>query len=271
MKHLILGDGNLGKSLSRILDNSRIIGSNLFTYPKDGIPELGWEFQGAEYIWCAIGAGSVAQAKKDFIPFVDAHVRLPVDIVQSLSPDQKAIFFSTDYVASDDYPRSPELHGEPKSLYAHSKKWMEDYLKMVNNKNVKCIRIGSLFGPHAPGFPERLKSAWKTTETGAMIKGIDVNTKFITLPMNLVSPTDTNWLAYVLSVELDAIFETKGVIQHCSPSTNCTVAQWGRHILGDSVNVIDGPIDNERPAKSLLGISWPSMFLNHKWDSKYDG
>jgi dTDP-4-dehydrorhamnose reductase len=72
------------------------------------------------------------------------------------------------------------------------------------------------------------------------------------LPINLVCPTPTKWLAQTLVDNVDKVFAESYPITHLSPAGNLTVADWGRLILGDS-KVKDGLLDPQRPAVSALG------------------
>lgn len=262
MIHVILGHGNLGDSLAKAV---RARGDEVFirtastgwTYPDGNIGDvLRLPFQiKPDHVWCTVGAGSVAQAKEDYKPFVDLHIKLPMDLAQRLPPATNLHLFTTDYCAEE--PRF-----QARSLYALSKQHMEDAILMLGRPHTNIYRVGSLYGSFKPEscFPYKLL---KNVKAGGK--------EVISLPTNCVSPTPTDWLAeQILSTALCPTCEGSGVqprpnisgLTHICPTCNgsqalgvkyvhpkgcCSVAEWGRRVLGDLCRVLDGDLDLERP------------------------
>jgi hypothetical protein len=236
MKHVIIGNGNLGNCVATELlkrghDIKVFSVSNGWRYPAslqpiyDEIPD---------HVWVTVGAGSVEQAKANFIPFIDLHIKLPLELAQNLHSSTTLHTFSTDYVEDDE---------KTKSLYALSKDTMEQALFLAQRPKTFIYRIGSLYGTHKPQkcFPYKLKKNSLKNE--------------IVLPTNQIIPTPTDWLAATLLNNLDITPYQSTKLYNVAPSGCATVADWGTLILGKAV--ISSGLDNSRPSCSGLVCDLP--------------
>ena len=240
MRHLVLGNGNLGNSLANELlkkypDVMILTASNGWRYPDRGLTAI-YDFY-PDHIWVTCGAGSVEQAKVSYIPFTDLHIRLPIELTQKTNTRTSLHFFSTDYV----------LDNEPQqSLYALSKQHMEAAIKIIKRPKTYVYRVGSLYGTYKPNqcFPYKLKkNSLKNT---------------IKLPDNRVIPTPTDWLAKVLINNLEHLpYETKNY--HVAPQSDCSVRVWGEKILG--VPIESNDLDLSRP----LLTTRPTITTQETW------
>lgn len=249
MKHVIIGNGNLGQDfkneiLSRNIKDTLIpegpsvlmlSSSTGWKYPVSIQPILDFN---PDHVWVTVGAGSVDQAKKDYTTFSDLHIRLPAEMAQKLDPKVYLHLFSSDYVTA---PTS--------SLYALSKFHMEQTLKLMNRPRTYIYRVGSLYGKHKPEtcFPYKLKQNY-------------LKNKDIKLPLNRVCPTPTDWLAQVLynkSFYLDNEFK---IIPVC-PTGSTTVKAWGELILG--VDISGNFFDENRPVD--FGLELPEYLPCPSW------
>lgn len=214
MRHAILGNGNLGNALTKeiisIGHEFKIFSASTgWCYPKNNIQKIN-EYH-PDHVWITVGAGSIEQAQKDYLPFLDLHVKLPMELVQQLPASVTLHLFSTDY-----------CFGDIKSLYALSKKHMEDAVVMTGRERTYIYRVGSLYGFTKPEvcFPYKLKKVSLTNK--------------IILPLNCISPTPVDWLAKVL---IKSITNTElKVLPLCptfiSPRECTTTKMWGEMILG---------------------------------------
>lgn len=261
MKHVVLGLGNLGFDLMRTIhqagDDGECLSRNSrfplrFNYPEDGIDVIAEHRP--DVVWCTVGAGSVAQAKENFWPFIQSHVELPLKLISHLPKSTRIVLFSTDYVADEKNPKEHACTGKPRSLYAFSKLWMEQMVVALDPVNVRIVRVGSLYGSFKPQacFPGKVLANRPTA-----------------LPTNFVTPTGTFWLSEFLLNNLDALFLRKYIVQHVAPKGNIRMCDWGREILGSEIEEKD--LDIERPAISELGCSinvdvphWRSVWLDQR-------
>jgi len=228
-RHAILGNGNLGAALVKEC-LARDLGFKVFS------TTTGWKYPAdlqrihdyrPDHVWVTVGAGSVEQASADYRPFLDLHVRLPMELAQTLNSSVNLHLFSTDYC---------EVGAQ--SLYALSKKYMEDSILMLERPHTFIYRVGSLYGTAKPQkcFPYKLK---KNSVTG----------KAIALPTNCVCPTPTDWLARrLMALETPELLPTS-----IRPSDCVTVKEWGELILG--CEVTEAPMDTSRPTICTHGIT----------------
>ena len=233
MRHAILGNGNLGNALAKELTAKNIecrvfSYSSSWKYPASGVKDI-CKYN-PTHVWCTVGAGSVDQAKQNYIPFIDLHIKLPMELIQNLKEDVVLHFFSTEYCST-----------KPQSLYALSKTCMEESVRMTGRPNTYIYRIGSLYGTHKPKtcFPYKLKA-------NAGDKSLLAD---ISLPSNCVSPTPVDWLAETLLEMLEKYkHKTLNPIR-VHPNGCCTVKEWGELILGREV--IAGDKDPLRPLECV--------------------
>jgi dTDP-4-dehydrorhamnose reductase len=261
MKHLIIGNGNLGIDLLQKLSKNNeqvdmVSRSTGFEYPTNKITEPMLEKY--DVIWNAVGAGSINEVKENPQRGIDLHVNLVQALAERKSKHTVLINFSTDYVACEDNPTfNTSVVETPRSLYAETKKIMESRVKSFPEfeiEKVYAVRIGSLYGKHKPDFRNRLLASY-------LSKGQDT----IMLPQNSVSPTPTKWLAEKLVDRFSDLLDCKYPIQHLSPLGTTTVAGWGRLILGDKATVLAGDLFDNRPHHAYLDTSY-----FHNTDSIYD-
>lgn len=227
-RHIVLGSGNLGLDLAEEIirrgDTVEIISrSNGFNYPTT-LPTA--RLCSASYVWCTVGAGSVEAAKQDFTRQIDLHLRLPVELAQKLPEDVTLICFSSDYVS--------EIAMDPRSLYAHGKRFMEIALDQTRRKKLRVYRVGSLYGVHKPWetFPGKIYASH--------LKGqVRVN-------RNPCRPTPTAWLAKELLEDLNNR-QHPWTIQ-MAPGVVTDHYEWSKAILPGEILEESKP-DHERPLR----------------------
>lgn len=260
-KHVILGNGNLGRSLARTLKDSFLWKD--FRFPFNTMMELA-DLK-PEFVWCAVGGGSVDQVKNDHAKAFQAHVELPRRLMEDLPKDVKLIFFSTDYVASETEPSAYYWRTKnPRSLYALTKLWMEDLVKAHSSKRPTiAVRVGSLYGHD---FPERCFPYKILHKLGVQPE--------VTFPVNQISPTPTDWIAEVLNEFADPLLKhsAKFPIHHLAPNDYTTTLEWAQCILGENKKYISRGFDDERPHVSNLRCSfmntpsWKELWRKHWMD-----
>lgn len=249
-KHLVLGwNGNLGASLSLALNQRGLeqLPKMYMRYPNDPLVEV-VKYRNPDIIWVALGAGSVGG---NFTTQLQCHLNLIVELVEAC-PNAKIIAFSTSFICDEEDPSNPRKQGKPKSLYAFSKKLLEDYAVFTNNPNLRVIRVTNLYGHHKfeNTFPGRL---------------LPERNNLKVLPTNLVTPTPTDDLADKLVTHLDDIFNSEYPILNAAPKGSVTVADWGRLIIP---NVQDGQLDPLRPKTCEIGSffeweNWKTLWLKN--------
>jgi dTDP-4-dehydrorhamnose reductase len=238
-KHVIIGGGNLGLDLMAYgmsrqdADFKLFTASKGFRYPTSIDPIL---YERPDHVWVTAGAGSIEDAKKDFTPYVDLHIRLVMELAQAQPASPFVLHtFSTNYVVN------PEA-----SLYAFSKHCMENLLSILNRTHpTNVYRVESLYGFHKPlrCFPYKL------------IKNNPLPGE-ITLPSNQVTPTPTAWVAKMLLSNLKVLSESSGVY-NLTPLGSLSVMEWGKMILGSSYCIGTKGWNKSRPAVSKLGCDIP--------------
>jgi len=239
MKHVVIGYGNLGYCLTREISKTKTDAVYVLS------SHTGWSYPTSiqkildckpDHVWVTVGAGSVEQGNLDYTPFSDLHIRLPMELAQKLNPEATLHLFSTDYV-----------HDPFKSLYALSKSHMEQAITILGRDNTYVYRIGSLYGTYKPEkcFPYKLKK-------NSLIKEIK-------LPLNLICPTPTDWLAEKLIDMLDCYENLKDTLI-VSPRGYTTVQTWGELILDRKVE--DCGFDTNRPEKNDFS---PEYTFNPSW------
>lgn len=255
-RHVVLGRGNLGTDLDLAL---RKAGHEVFTpsvgsYRYPGQLPVG-HLMDADFVWCAIGAGSVEAAKEDFRPFLDLHVRLPMELAQHLPEKARLILFSTDYCSEPGFM--------DRSLYSLSKRMMEHSMILSKRENVRVYRIGSLYGSHRPD----------RTLPGKLARRLEIDHRVIELPVNRCRPTSTQWLAEKLVAHQE---EHMGhLITTAAPMGVTTVLDWAKEMFPDRANQFQSRgIDESRPvileSGSLFGRvtpdgeDWRSVWRRYK-------
>jgi len=240
MEHVVIGNGNLGQDLkNEIIVNDNVLllsASTGWRYPTSIQPILDFN---PNHVWVPLGAGSVDQAKKDYTPFSDLHVRLPAELAQKLDPKVYLHLFSSDYVTT---PNS--------SLYALSKFHMEQTIRLMNRPRTYIYRVGNLYGEHKPEtcFPYKLKQNY-------------LKNKDIKLPLNRVCPTPTDWLAKILYSRSQTRLKDEFQILPVCPTGSTTVNAWGGYILG--IDIHGGFFDENRPVD--FGLELPEYLPCPSW------
>lgn len=199
MKHLILGQGNLGHSLKAHLGDeaeffNHIIGT---VWPN---------IEPYDVIWYCIGAGSVAEAKHFPDVAMQKHLQWPLALARKLRPDQKLVTFSSDYAEQFQL-----------SHYAMSKYFME--LALEKFPNTYCYRVSSLYGTTKP---------WKTFP-GKILTRLFMNDE-IRLSRNMVLPTPTDWLAEKV---WDHVQNRETRFAYIVPNTGVQAVDWARWVFDE--------------------------------------
>lgn len=251
MKHLVMGQtGNLGVDLQLELKAQGHQAFNKFTAKLEHPVLINIiKHQEPDVIWLPIGSGSIGG---DFKKQLDASLTMLMDL-EKVCPKAKIITFSTSFIADPSDPTNPKKQGQPKSLYALSKKMMEDYILVSNNPNLKCIRVTNLYGKHYPEkcFPYKIAN--------------DPNVKI--LATNEVVPTPTNELAKKLVENFDKIINSDYPILHAAPKGSCSIAAWGRLIKPE---IEYGSLDPLRPPTCAIGSffeweNWQTLWEKNKY------
>lgn len=228
-KHLVLGTGNLGMDLALALTdaglNYHLIGRHggntggYFDFTgRDGDPEhrgslIGYQMRDLQalepdVVWCTIGAGGpdAASPAEHFL----THVSLPLALAE-WAP--KLILFSTAYLNHDPDGRY--------SYYAMSKSAMER--AMLSRQHVRCIRVGSLYGTHAP-----MKCL-----PGKVMRAM-VQHRLNRGATNEITPTPTAWLAdELIKSEVWDRFCNVEPGANWAPSGKCSAKHWIETIIRD--------------------------------------
>jgi dTDP-4-dehydrorhamnose reductase len=257
MKHLIVGAGNLGLALQQRVNNSRLVSASTGMPLPASKADLIEVARGADVVWLPLGAGSVGEVKKDYPGALELHFNLVRELQQMVTQRTRIVAFSTDYAANENRPFDRYLRVEkPRSLYAQTKVALEDWARSDRPENLSVVRVGSLYGSYKPQkcFPHRLQSNFSRPTT-------------LSLPCNRVIPTPVDWLAQVLTENLEQLFDGYP-IHHAAPQGSVSVAEWGQVVLGSDYTVNEGPEDFERPLYSNLGCSFQAQTPTWKelWD-----
>lgn len=244
-KHIVLGSGNLGKSLYRALPSGEatLFGPD-WRWPRDQL-ELLLALK-PQYVWCAVGGGSVDWVIKNPLQAKDAIVRLPLALANALPPGVGLICFSSDYCASERWPSRPDQSvAIPRSGYANLKRTMEDVVIGARPDDARVVRVGSLYGrsyPHKT-LAGRLRARYP-------------NPCELALPANLITPTSTDWIAQHCILNLEELFGDPFPVHHLAPRGCMTVVRYGEFILGPKYAIKEGRLDPDRPPVSNLGSSF---------------
>lgn len=199
-KHLIIGKGNLGMDLALQIraegSEARIVARG------EAMPHA----HGIDYVWCAAGSGG-PKPQISVDQWRDLTV-LPLQMLERY-PTANHVFFSSHYLNND-----PQGH---RSDYAAAKAALEALGH--RRKNVKVVRIGSLYGLHQPErtFPFKLLKNLTSDQCPHHIE----------IPQNRVTPTPTDWLAKKLVGEYSKIIHGQTV----GPSGATSVASWAREVM----------------------------------------
>lgn len=254
MKHVVIGGGNLGCDIvkyGRTNEMGRFklfTASNGFRYPTSIDPILD---ELPDHVWLPIGAGSVEGAKKDFTTYADLHIRLVMELAQKLPSRVWLHTFSSNYVTSP-----------TESLYSYSKYTMEGLLGILLRERTRIYRVQSLYGWDKPlkCFPFRLIKNHPKPDR-------------ITLPVNLVVPTPTQWLAEVLLHNLPLLMDTKYHVDYnVAPEGAVPVFEWAQLILGNEYEVVANGIDTERPEQAKPGCDFmKAPDWRELWDKHWGG
>jgi dTDP-4-dehydrorhamnose reductase len=242
MKHIILGKGNLGQALNRAVYHHT--NESPITSYRESAEDLSKRIVDSEenWIWVTEGFGSVGECKKDPFGAFDLHVRKTHELIHRF-PKSNLVFFSTNYVVPSNDPAAQQHTFELGSEYAVSKAMLENVVRLARNhkKNVWAIRVANLYSKYNPwnSFAGRLLKAKQDGKT-------------ITLPMNVMIPTDTDWLA-------DRLMDRFDLLQHFEPIIGMApIGSVTTHKLGELVlnQELGTGVDTERPMNSTIRDSF---------------
>lgn len=238
MKHIIVGNGNLGLEIGIALANQRGVSEDDVMYINTksdfdayrDIPKLCKKFN-IECVWIAAGGMSVSQVKQDFTKGYETFVEMPTLWMDLLPQPINLILFTSDYAYE------PNL-----SKYAELKALMDMKVSEKNRPNTCLVQVCSLYGRIYPEkcFPGRIITAAKEQET-------------IALPLNKVSPTPCDYVAENLVRSFPKIFDhSQSMRLNMAPKGSISTFGWGQLILQNHRNVVPSGYDNERPRISHL-------------------
>ena len=223
-KHLIIGDGNIGRDLFQALHNRgrsvHLVTKRMgFSWPDTGLAFIK-QFN-PSHVWICAGHGSVMESVSDFQNQVATLFTMPVDIRNVVPLGTKVCIFSTDYVAdeNDALNRNAFTHN-PRSAYASTKLLLEQTLLRQGHPFTAIVRIGSVYGHHYPlkSFP------------GKVISNSFGSTCMI-MPANVVTPTPSWWIARELITHIEQLFQSSTQVFHLMPKGSCSLAEWARLFL----------------------------------------
>lgn len=260
--HIVFGQGNLGIDLvERLKEQSESVIVYKNKYPHEFTPEL-WEVlydltKNGATVWNTVGAGSINEAKQDFKKTLDAHVGLVVELIEKLPDNATLINFSSNYVADEEWSVGNPNHRKARceSLYALSKKMMEEVVITHSKENVYALRVANLYGNHKPEktFPFKI---WENRD------------KIQTLPPNYMCPTPTDWLArHCINTVLPNL-NSEQKVYNLAPQGQITVKDFAEMIAGKRYKW--GHKDLERPFYSNIGNcfdiedSWLTLWKESK-------
>jgi dTDP-4-dehydrorhamnose reductase len=232
MKHLIIGNGNLGKDLELALSAR---GEEVTMRPRDWVYTLAE--QRFDIVWCTAGKGGPTDCMGTFVKQIEAHVLLTAELINRAPKETRLVFFSTHY-----------LNEDPKgdlSRYAMTKRMLEDLAQSAPNAVV--YRVGSLYAEHRP----------ERTFPGKLIPKL-LQGERVLLPENRVAPTSTSWLAQKLMETELRPERLKGKNFIIGPSGSTSVREWGARIalqtLGSDDLIGSRGFDVSYPKDSMIGF-----------------
>lgn len=264
MLHTVIGGGNLGLDLFKELKTA---GNAVGLLTRTN----GWDFRcvdqlppiAGDVIWVCVGQGSIAEADKDRHEAEEIYVKAPMALLERLAnPEALVIFFSTDYAADEALPnRADRFNPAPKSLYAALRCTFERDLARLNRDRTVVIRVGSLYGLHKP----------HRTLPGRLLANLGFAEGKIDLPLNMITPTPTRWLAATLVENFDSLHTRRGVVfHHLAPAGAVSVRDLGRFVLAGLREPKDYDkrerYDESRPRISNLGCSLKGVHVPHWYD-----
>jgi len=236
MQHVILGRGNLGQALNGAI--YRKTGRSPIVLNRAEVHMIDIKDNENVWFWNTEGFGSVGECKKDPVGAFDCHVRRVHDLIHKF-PRSNIICFSTNYVSVDNAIGERNLA----SHYSVTKALMEELVLMEsrNKKNLWAVRVANLYSKYKPwdSFAGRLLKAHK-------------NGNPISLPLNTMIPTDTDWLANQLIENLDN-FQGKEPILGLAPNDVVTTHHFGQFVLGTYLSVSQ---DKDRPMDARIENSF---------------
>lgn len=259
MKHIIIGNGNLGVDIGISLIANRQLSDEDIVFinsrsgfdPLRDIPRLCKE--DIECVWLAQGGMSVGDCKRDYDKAYQTFVHMPSLWLMNAPPQVKLVFFSSDYAYE------PNL-----SKYAELKATMDIMVADTNRGNTALIQVCSLYGEHYPerSFPGRIINAC-------------INQKEISLPMNKTTPTPTDFVAENLVRQFPKLFDDQQTLKlNMAPKGSISSYGWGQLILQDFRKVVPKDYDEERPKISHLDNSECPYTWHHLWNQRshwFDG
>jgi dTDP-4-dehydrorhamnose reductase len=264
MKHLVIGAGNLGIDIhNRLRDSGYPVvmcsRSNCHDILDLREREEFLEYaKGFDVVWYCVGFGSIKEAVDDAFTAHQIHLEIPSQLIKVC---KHVVFFSSDYVADERFPKSIDAHASKlRSHYAHLKWRME--CAVNQSENATAIRVGSLYGSHKP----------MSTFPGRLLKNMQQKNA-VMLPLNLVTPTSTAWLSEILVQNFDRLCEGHERIHHAAPHGFVTVRQWGSLICGLPMPEDENSFfDYERPLLSCLGTSFASHQTHwlERWSEEWN-
>lgn len=238
--HIVIGAGNLGQDLKLELERKGhrvllISQSNGFRWPSHSFvyqfdKELGLDRSEIHTVWCAVGSGSVKEAKENYQHAIDINLALPLHLMKTLDVKTKIVLFTSDYaMKSVDHIRS---------LYALSKAHMEEMVHLHRRPNVMIYRVGSLYGTHKPlqTFPGKI--IFNHKDFGFRDK--------VRLPKNPCHPTPTDWLAEQIVAHQDRKWINSAPCE-VFPRDIPNLSEWAGAIIGNHLVHEINDYDPERP------------------------
>lgn len=252
MKHLILGNGNLGRDLfikaahsgdASLMSLSR--GNDAFS--SSFIQDV--KNHHAQAVWYCIGAGEVAEAKREPARAEFLIRDLPILLRHSLHQEIALIVFSSDHAADEERPDDyTSDNPSPRSDYCRFQLGLERRLLELNRTRTAIIRVSTLYGLHKP----------LRTLPGSMLLHSNVPGEWpMEFPQNWVTPTPTRWLAHMLLENYSAFVSRNGTTRHhLAPTGNISIIDLAKLILPNEAIDKSEWYDSERPVFSNLDCSF---------------
>lgn len=231
-KHLVIGLGNLGADLVHTL---RERGEDVTVCARGWAQVIDETFT---TVWCCAGAGGPGDGVENMLGHIEANVLLPSELIRRAYHGTRLVFFSSHYLNFDE-------HGTY-SFYAKTKSILEGMV--TARPNAVVYRVGSLYGRRFPTkcFPHKLLQKKEATK----------------LPLNVVTPTPTDWLAERL-VQLEER-KLQGIYR-VGPNGYTSVYHWGLMI---TCLAVAGDIDKNYPSDCAMETVPDQPFWTDLWNTR---
>lgn len=254
MVSVIIGNGNLGNSLYKVLSKigethliSKSNGFNIFR--ADCIRHLSFFGESRDIYYCV---GSRGYSDEEEIEYI--HHRFPFEIMTSFKANDNLFCFNDNSTAHSHFFRSSEKSEEniqnTKQLYQVN---LENLARI--SKNVNIIRTSDL-------YDEFKKQDTLIHKYNKMLK----KDGFIIAPENYITPNHTHWLAHMIKRYRDKIINSKDKIHNISCLGHVREYDFPKFFLSEKKceKILNFGIDESKPIFKPIGCTLfkPSMWFD---------